>query len=206
MDTPAPVSRSSQIALAAFGLIVLALILFRGYGAQLGARPTEQHAPAVAHRIDLNTADKAELQQLDGVGPAMADAILAHRREHGRFDSVEALTDVHGIGPKTLDKLRPWVKVVDRTEVPDTLEKLERKATTPQTRRTGKLQPGDPPINVNTATEAELMQLPSIGPVMAQKIIEARGKEPFKVPDDLRRVKGIGVKIMDSIRPFVKCT
>jgi competence protein ComEA len=212
MDTPVPpaqvpVSRSSQVALAAFGLVVLALLLFRGYGSQVGARPTERHAPAVAHRVDLNTAEKAELLQLDGVGPAMADAILAHRRDHGRFDSVEALTDVHGIGPKTLDKLRPWVTVTDRRDsvAPDTVERLERKPAPSATRRTGKLQPGDPPINVNTATEAELTQLPGVGPVTAQKIIDARGREPFKVPDDLRRVKGIGVKIMDGIRPFVKC-
>ncbi len=208
MDTPVPpapppVSRSSQVALAAFGLVVLALLLFRGYGAKIGARPTEQHRPAVAHRVDLNTADKAELLQLDGVGPAMADAILAHRRDRGPFQSVESLTDVHGIGPVTLDKLRPWVTVTEKGSQPDTVERLERKPS--PSRRTGKLQPGDPPINVNTATEAELTQLPGVGPVTAQKIVEARSKEPFKAPDDLRRVKGIGPKIMDGIRPFVKC-
>jgi competence protein ComEA len=211
MDTPVsappvPVSRPSQVALAVFGVIVLGLLLFRGYAPRVGARPTEHHKPPVAHRVDLNTADRAELLQLDGVGPATADAILAHRRDHGRFDSVEALAGVHGIGPKTLDKLRPWVTVTDRPEKarPDALERLERKPP-PTPRRTGKLQPGDPPVNVNTATEAELIQLPLIGPVTARKIIEAREKERFKAPDDLLRVKGIGAKIMDGIRPFVTC-
>lgn len=212
MNTPIlpaqpPVSRSSQLALAVFCLIVLAFLIFRGYGSQLGARPTERQAPSVAQRIDLNTAERGELLQLDGVGPAMADAILSHRREHGRFDSVEALADVHGIGTKTLNKLRPWVIVTGpaTTTRPETVERLERKPIPQATRRTGKLQPGDPPVNVNTATEVELMQLPGIGVVTARKIIEAREKESFKVPDDLRRVKGIGVKIMDGIRPFVKC-
>jgi DNA uptake protein ComE-like DNA-binding protein len=41
--------------------------------------------------------------------------------------------------------------------------------------------------------------------VTARKIIEAREKERFKAPDDLLRVKGIGAKIMDGIRPFVTC-
>lgn len=62
----------------------------------------------------------------------------------------------------------------------------------PAKKKDGKLDP-------NTATVAELDALPGIGPVLAQRIIDAR---PFKNADELRRVKGIGPKKFATIRPF----
>jgi competence protein ComEA len=55
-------------------------------------------------------------------------------------------------------------------------------------------------LDVNAASLAELQNIPGIGPVVAQRIIEAR---PFKSADDLQRVKGIGAgKRYEKIRPF----
>jgi competence protein ComEA len=61
--------------------------------------------------IDLNTATAAELDELPGVGPATANAILEHRDEHGPFATVDDLTDVSGIGPAKLDAIRDLVRV-----------------------------------------------------------------------------------------------
>jgi len=61
--------------------------------------------------IDINTATGAELELLPGIGPALAQRIIDHRREHGPFRRVEDLDDVKGIGPRTLEKLRPLVRV-----------------------------------------------------------------------------------------------
>lgn len=55
-------------------------------------------------------------------------------------------------------------------------------------------------INVNTASQKELETLPGVGPVIAKTIIEGR---PYRSVDDLLRVKGIGVKRLDEIRPLV---
>ena len=55
-------------------------------------------------------------------------------------------------------------------------------------------------VNLNTASPAELATLPGIGPSKAQAIVDHRAKEPFSSPDDLRKVKGIGSKLYDSIR------
>jgi DNA uptake protein ComE-like DNA-binding protein len=55
-------------------------------------------------------------------------------------------------------------------------------------------------INVNRATAAELEALPGIGPVIARRIVEGR---PYRSVDDLDRVKGIGPKRLDEIRPLV---
>lgn len=62
-------------------------------------------------RVDLNSADAEELQDLPGVGPATADEILSHRRTNGLFESVEELDDVTGIGPATLEEIEPLAEV-----------------------------------------------------------------------------------------------
>ncbi len=56
--------------------------------------------------IDLNTATVAELEQLDGVGPALAAAIVAYREEHGGFASIDELDEVSGIGEARLASIR----------------------------------------------------------------------------------------------------
>ncbi|KXB96951.1 MAG: hypothetical protein AA908_09420 [Chlorobi bacterium NICIL-2] len=60
------------------------------------------------------------------------------------------------------------------------------------------------PININTASKQQLMQLPGVGDVMAARIIEERARRPFASPEDLLRVKGIGKKKLEQLRPYVR--
>lgn len=60
--------------------------------------------------IDINTADETELQELPGVGPVLAGRIVAHRETVGRFESVEDLLDVAGIGETRLDSIRDLIR------------------------------------------------------------------------------------------------
>lgn len=61
--------------------------------------------------IDLNTATIADLDVLPGVGPVLAQHIVDWRAAHGRFDSIDQLREVSGIGPSKFASLRPLVTV-----------------------------------------------------------------------------------------------
>jgi competence protein ComEA len=61
--------------------------------------------------VNVNTADEATLETLNGVGPVLAAAIIQYRTEHGPFASVDQLDEVSGIGPATLEDLRSQVTV-----------------------------------------------------------------------------------------------
>jgi competence protein ComEA len=66
--------------------------------------PRATATPAIVH---LNTATQAQLETLPHVGPAIAKRILEYRATNGPFASVDDLDKVKGIGPKTLEKIRP---------------------------------------------------------------------------------------------------
>ena len=69
-------------------------------------------------------------------------------------------------------------------------------------RRQGKPPPAR--TNINTATEAQLQRLPGIGPALAGRIVEHRRVHgPFRHPDRLVDVRGIGDKTMEKLRPWV---
>ncbi len=61
--------------------------------------------------VNINTADEASLETLNGVGPVLAASIIAYRTEHGPFTSIDQLDEVSGIGPATMEDLRPQVTV-----------------------------------------------------------------------------------------------
>jgi competence protein ComEA len=73
--------------------------------------PASASTVPAAEQIDLNTATAQDFERLPGIGPAMAAEIVRYRASIGRFSALEQLIDVRGIGPKTFQKLRPYVKL-----------------------------------------------------------------------------------------------
>jgi len=78
----------------------------------MGAAGTVPGAAAPGDdRINLNTADQAALETLPRIGPAIAERIIAWREENGRFQSVDDLLAVPGIGEKLLEGIRDAARV-----------------------------------------------------------------------------------------------
>ena len=73
--------------------------------------PPRQVAAAEQGPLSLNSATVEELVALPAIGPKIAARIVAFRRERGPFARLEQLTEVNGIGAKTLAKLRPLLTV-----------------------------------------------------------------------------------------------
>lgn len=70
--------------------------------------------PAFAGPVNINTADAATLaNELTGVGPALAEAIVADRKSNGNFATPDALTRVKGIGSRIVEMNRANILVAD---------------------------------------------------------------------------------------------
>jgi competence ComEA-like helix-hairpin-helix protein len=75
------------------------------------ATPTIAPAPTLAFPLDINTATAAELEQLPGIGPTLAQSIVTYREMHGFFETVADIQKVPEIGPITYEAIFPFIIV-----------------------------------------------------------------------------------------------
>lgn len=62
-------------------------------------------------RININTANEEELQKLDGIGSSTAIKIINYRKENGKFNSIEEIKNVSGIGESKFNKIKKYIYV-----------------------------------------------------------------------------------------------
>jgi competence protein ComEA len=211
--------RSAQWTTAILLGVALALLTIHALGnLRTGSRPAEfQRGMSLSYRVDLNRARRAELLQLPGIGDSTARRIEDYRLARP-FRSVDDLAKVRGIGPATLERLRPWV-FVDAETAEEKLEAatidvkpmpmLDKHASaSPRAGaaadKSKKAAALHERIDINEASPEDLRRLPGIGPKLSQRIAEERRKRDFKTVDDLRRVAGIGAKTLERLRPYIK--
>ncbi|MDH5805448.1 MAG: helix-hairpin-helix domain-containing protein, partial [Gemmatimonadota bacterium] len=128
-----------------------------GYSAQDVSRPKREEVlgrsetlsePLLpGERVNIDVADALELVRLPGIGPALAARIVDFRSQNGPFGGPDALLGVPGIGRATLRRLEPMLSFSEST------------------RNTRASSPGL--VSLNTASEAQLIHLPGIGPQKA---------------------------------------
>ena len=71
----------------------------------------EKDVELLNEKLNINTATSQELQLLPGIGPQLASRIVAHRQTHGLFSSPSQITEVRGIGEKTLQRITGLITV-----------------------------------------------------------------------------------------------
>jgi competence protein ComEA len=196
------------LALAALGLAVRFGPLARG-GAAPGAvayrapevRPERDSVAARALRlarplvrgetVDLDRAPADEIARLPRIGPALAARIVDHREAHGPFGSLEALDRVSGVGPGLLAAIKPYARFSGQGVSRAVLEVGQVGVAAR--------------VSLNTASEAELGQLPGIGPTRAAAIVADRSRNGrYARIEDLQRVRGIGPATIERLRSLVR--
>ncbi len=89
----------------------LAEFVHDGQRIHVPALPGENPEEEDDGRININTADQFRLQQLPGIGPALAARIVDYRERHGGFASIEDIMKVSGIGEATFENIREYISV-----------------------------------------------------------------------------------------------
>ena len=165
-----------------------------------GVRERRRSTPLAAdERIDPNTATADELRRLPRVGPKLAERIVAHREANGPFRTLADLDAVSGIGPALLAGITPHVSLPAAP--------AQAEVTPPVPAVTAAVRPPatSGPVNLNTASVAELQTLPGIGPAIADRIVGWRTAHgSFASVDELQNVPGIGPKKLEQIRPMAR--
>lgn len=88
-----------------------AQILVPGRGEAVAPGPLPSAGSSHPETVNLNTADQTMLESVPGLGPVKAQAIIAFRTEVGGFGSIDQLLEVSGIGPATLESIRPFISL-----------------------------------------------------------------------------------------------
>jgi competence ComEA-like helix-hairpin-helix protein len=132
-------------------------------------------------RIDVEHASAAELARLPGIGPALANRIVADRQSHGAFGTIAGLRRVRGVGPALIDRIRAHLSFggvsaeAQITSLPDA-------------------------VDVNLATVTDLVGLPGIGLVRARAIVAFRDSAgPFRQIEELKRVPGFPASLLRQL-------
>ena len=105
--------------LLASALVLLGVVWWR-HGGQRGQIVDIDRAPPLVaqFQVDVNRAEWPELIQLPGIGRTLADRLVAERDANGAFRDVEDLGRVGGIGPRTLERIRPYIlPIPDEREI-----------------------------------------------------------------------------------------
>ncbi len=153
-------------------------------------------------RIDLDRAPAAEIARLPRVGPGLARAIVSDRERRGPFGGLEGLDRVSGVGPGLLAAIAPYAAFSGEPGAGSgTAGASGRGAASVGDAPPAGAAAEPTPLDLNTATAAELEGLPFVGPYMAGQIVAFRERHgPFPAVDSLVRVPGVGPATLARVR------
>ncbi len=130
-------------------------------------------------KININTADSDELQELWGVGTATAENIIEYRNEYGVFSYFEEIKEVRGIGDSTFENIKNDIILFEIEEIQET----ERK------------------VNINKAAEDQLKKLLNLKPEIAESLIEFREKNgPYQKLEEILKIEAIDENEFEKLK------
>ncbi|GEM_PF-6177249 len=164
--------------------------------------------PAREPVYDLNAAEKEDLMRIEGIGEALADAIIAYRTEIGGFTRRAELTEIRGIGESLSarimaeffipDELPPDIPpeaapaVQTETEMPERDGDMPKAEPTPKPEPAAEPEPTELYFELNTVTYEQLMLLPDMKPEWAAGIVDVREKlGGYYSMEELNLVEGL---------------
>lgn len=107
-------------ALCAFALVAVSLYWLAHGGLSGRLIEIDRVDPlTVEFQVDVNAADLPELINIPEIGDTLGQRIIDYRQQNGPFKSVDQLRHIKGIGPKTLEKIRPYVRPISPPTVAD---------------------------------------------------------------------------------------
>ncbi|KAK0072446.1 hypothetical protein PV326_014463 [Microctonus aethiopoides] len=147
-------------------------------------------------QLNLNIATEEELMTLPGINRALATNIVNHRRLIGRFNRVEDLALVSGIGAQKLESIKMEI-YVSLSNVSGTSSRASTSLDS--------VGNNDNQLDVNSASVFDLQCVPGMDQELASRIVEKRTKYGcYNSLDELAKLRGIGKHRLAMIKPYLK--
>lgn len=178
-------------------------------------KQTDATVRTVEFPLELNCADASELEQLPGIGAALAERIVDYRSQIGGFRNREQLMEVSGIGEAKLSAVYDLVYVENESDSEDAQEpevvpeqEAPAQAAVPELPAETQPEPElELPLDLNRVTEEELVRLPDevVSPELAAQIVAFREQiGAFSSVYELLYVEGMTEKKFTELRDYVQ--
>ena len=112
--------------------------------------------------VNLNTATKEELMSLDGIGSSKADAIIEYRKAN-KFNSIEDLKKLNGIGDKTYENLKSDISISGDTSIKEKAKKQKDKVKDTKEKIKSKAEDKSKDIKEDTKSKTKKMKEKMVG-------------------------------------------
>jgi DNA uptake protein ComE-like DNA-binding protein len=174
--------------------MLLTIGMFTFAGKALAKSGSGGQASGANAKVDLNSASEKDLETLPGVGAATAKKIIAGRPYSSASDLSKA-----GVSAATIKKITPLATFGNAAPAPAATKTTASKPGASASTKAAASSAPAGPVDLNSASEKDLEDLPGVGPATAKKIISGR---PYSSTSDLSKA-GVSAATIKKITPLV---